>query len=104
MTRLASLPAGECLEVTKVETSLGCPVALAVTRSLRIDVEAQTSGSALSWRRSAASSDVLLPDSGSVAKQGATSLLLSDIVLDSSVTIEIVRDGAPIYSVRVRSY
>jgi hypothetical protein len=90
--------------VTKVETSLGCPVALAVTRSLRIDVEAHMSGSPLTWRRSATSSDVLLPDSGSVAKKGTTSLLLSDVVLDSSVTIEIVRDGAPIYTVRVRSY
>lgn len=104
VTRLASLAAGECLEVTRVESSLACPVALAVARSLRIEVEAQTSGSPLTWRRAAGSSDVLLPDSGSVARQGTTSLLLSDIVLDSSLTIEIVRDGSPIYSVRVGSY
>jgi hypothetical protein len=83
------LGAGECVEVNLVSVNQVCPVAAATTRSVRFDLTAHTTQS-LQWRRSSSSSDVLDPSSGSVASSGETSVVLSDIVLASSVSFEVV--------------
>lgn len=91
MTYPEPLGAGECLEVNLVSVNQACPVSAATTRSVSFDLTANTTQT-LQWRRSASSSDVLNPGSGSVASSGGTSVVLSDIVLASSVTFEVV-DG-----------
>jgi hypothetical protein len=89
ITRPTALPEDECLQLTRLDASQSCPVGVATVRALRFDVTAHTS-QALRWRRSSASSDVLTPSSGSLEGDGVSSVTLSDIVLDRSVTIEVL--------------
>jgi hypothetical protein len=71
--------------------------------SVRFDLTAHTART-LRWRRSVTSSDVLSPSDGAVANQGATSALLTDLVLDSTVTIEIVDGNNVLLAFTLRHY
>jgi len=88
-----ALQGGECLEVTQIEVGQACPASVGVPRAVRFVVSAQTSRTNLSWRRSAASSDVLSPSTGAIASQGTTEVQIQDTVLDKDVTFEIVDGG-----------
>jgi hypothetical protein len=74
------------------------------TRSVRFDVTAHSTRTGLTWRRSTISSDVLTPNGGTIAGEGVTSVVVSDIVLDSTVTIEIVDGSAVLLSFTLRHY
>jgi hypothetical protein len=95
---------GECLEVITVTVNQSCPVGFATARSLRFDVVAHTARTGLRWRRSVTSSDVLDPSEGAVASNGTTSVLLTDLVLDSAVTIEIVDGSKVLEAFTLRHY
>jgi hypothetical protein len=87
------LPNGECIEVTEVTVGQACPAQTGVPRAVGFVVNAQTTRSNLSWRRSPSSSDVITPPTGAVASQGETEVQVQDIVLDSTVTFEVL-DGS----------
>ena len=86
------VPVGQCIELTSVAVTPACPVGFSTVRSIRFAVTARTSRARLQWRRSANSGDVLEPSTGTLASNGRTEVVLSDIVLDDRVKIEIV-DG-----------
>jgi hypothetical protein len=104
VVRPTSLASGECLELNTVTVNQSCPVGFATPRSLRFDVTAHTSRTGLAWRRSVASSDVLEPAGGTLARNGTTSTVLTDLVLDSSVTIEIVDGNNVLLAFTLRHY
>jgi hypothetical protein len=98
------MASSECLELSAVTVNQSCPVGFATARSLRFDLTAHTARTGLRWRRSVTSSDVLDPSEGAVASQGATSALLTDLVLDSTVTIEIVDGNRVLLAFTLRHY
>ena len=99
-----ALVSGECIEVNAVNVNQSCPVGFNTSRSLSFDVTAHTSRTGLRWRRSVTSSDVLEPSEGAIARNGTTSVLLSDLVLDSAVTIEIVDGSNVLVAFTLRHY
>ena len=103
VTRPTAMSGNECLELNAVTAAQPCPVGFATARSLRFDLTAHTSR-ALRWRRSVTSSDVLDPSEGAVSSQGATSALLTDLVLDSTVTIEVVDGNNVLLAFTLRHY
>jgi hypothetical protein len=88
------LPVGQCVELTSLAVSPSCPVGFSTVRALRFAVTARTSR-ALLWRRAPNNGDVLEPASGSIGNSGRTEVVLTDIVLDDRVRVEIV-DGADV--------
>ena len=104
IVRPTTMAAGECIEVNAVTVNQSCPVGFATPRSLQFDVTAHTARTGLRWRRSVTSSDVLEPSAGAIAKNGTTSVLLTDLVLDSAVTIEIVEGSNVLIAFTLRHY
>jgi hypothetical protein len=79
-------------------------VGINTVRVLRFDVHARTPHSTLRWRRSSASSDVLEPSTGSIPGDGTSTVILNDIVLDSTVKIEIVDGETVLLDFTLRHY
>jgi hypothetical protein len=79
-------------------------VAIATARTLRFDVTAHTPRTGLRWRRSASSSDVVTPSEGTLSNNGTTSVQASDLVLNSTVTIEILDGDALLLGFTLRHY
>jgi hypothetical protein len=104
IVRPTTLAAGECIAVNVVSVNQSCPVGFATPRSLQFDVTAHTARTGLRWRRSVTSSDVLEPSEGAIAKNGTTSVLLTDLVLDSAVTIEVVQGSDVLIAFTLRHY
>jgi hypothetical protein len=89
------LSAGECIELTGIRTSSDCPVTFGVPLSVSFEITASSANN-FTWKQYPGRNDVLTPTSGTVAGTGATNVTLSDIVLDSDLTIEVFR-GDRIY-------
>jgi hypothetical protein len=104
ISKPTALAAGECIELNLVTVNQACPVGFGTVRSLRFDLTAHTSRTGLTWRRAVASADVLEPATGAVSSNGTTSVLATDTVLDSTVTIEIVQGGSVILSFTLRHF
>lgn len=102
--KLATLAAGECVQVTRVSVNQACPVTFNTTRSLSFDVVAATSLGNLRWRRAASSGDLLQPSEGSLPSNGTGSVLVNDIVLDQTLTIEIVSGDQPLLRFTLRHW
>lgn len=102
VSRPRALAGGECLELNWAAFDQPCPSGLNTVRTLRFDVTARTGLGNLRWRRSIASSDVLTPAEGLIASEGTTTVTLSDIVLGSSLTLEIVSEETPLLSFTLR--
>jgi hypothetical protein len=103
VVRPNALPAGECVELNAVTVAQSCPVGFATVRSLSFNTTAFSSRT-LRWRRSVTSSDVLEPGGGTLSRNGASSVLLTDLVLDSAVTIEIVDGDLVLLAFTLRHY
>lgn len=89
----ATLPVGQCIELTSISFDRDCPVAFATPRKLEFSVRARVATArALTWRRGRASADVLTPATGSLDAQGVTRVEIDDLALASALVIEIV-DG-----------
>ena len=99
-----ALASGECIEVNDVNVNQSCPVGFNTPRSVSFDVTAHTSRTGLRWRRSVTSSDVLTPSDGAIGRNGTTSVLLTDLVLDRAVTIEIVHGSNVLIAFTLRHY
>ena len=104
ISKPTALAAGECIELNLVTVNQVCPVGFGITRSVRFDVTAQTARSGLRWRRAAGSSDLLDPNGGGISSSGTTSVLMTDVVLDSTVTLEIVDGNTVLLSFTLRHY
>jgi hypothetical protein len=99
-----TLPITECIELNSLDANQECPVGVTTVRSLQFKLTAHTTRTGLRWRRAADSSDVLTPSDGDVSSDGKTTVLLSDIVLDSSVRIEVVSGGTVLLAFTLRHY
>jgi len=99
----ALLP-GECIELNVVRVNAACPVGFGVTRSVGFDLTAHTSRTGLTWRRGAGSTDILTPATGAIENNGVTSVLFTDTVLDSTVSIEIVQGQTVLLSFSLRHF
>jgi hypothetical protein len=104
IVRPTAMASGECIEINTVSVNQSCPVGFTTPRSLQFDVTAHTARTGLRWRRSVTSSDVLEPSDGAIAKNSTTSVLTTDIVLDSTVTIEIVEGSNVLIAFTLRHY
>jgi hypothetical protein len=104
IVRPTTMASGECIEINTVSVNQSCPVGFTTPRSLQFDVTAHTARPGLRWRRSATSSDVLEPSEGAIAKNNTTSVLTTDLVLDSAVTIEIVEGSNVLIAFTLRHY
>jgi len=102
IVRPTELSAGECLELNEVAATLSCPVPLDKARSVRFDLTARTPRTNLRWRVSPNSIDVLEPSSGSVASNGKTSVVVTDVVKDDLVAIDIVDGDKILLKFRLR--
>jgi hypothetical protein len=99
----AAFASNECIQVNAVTVNQSCPVGIATARSVRFDVTAHTTRT-LRWRRSPSSSDVVDPAGGTIGGSGTTSVLVTDVVLDSTVTIEIVDGSTVLAAFTLRHY
>ena len=83
------LPPGECVQVTRLSATPGCPVAVGTTRTVSFDVTAQTA-SVLAWRRTAGGTDTVTPDKGSLVSRGVTAVTTTAVVRDEALGFEVV--------------
>jgi hypothetical protein len=104
ISKPTALASGECIELNVVTVNQVCPVGFGTSRSVRFDITAQTARSGLRWRRAAGSSDILDPNGGAISSSGTTSVLLSDVVLDSTVTFEVVDGNTVLLGFTLRHY
>jgi hypothetical protein len=86
---------GGCVEVNLVTVDQACPTAQTLPVLLRFDVTAHTSRPTLSWRRAPGNGDVMQPGEGFLNGNGATTVLLTDVVLSNTAEIEIL-DGSTV--------
>jgi hypothetical protein len=75
-----------------------------MARSVRLDVTAHTGRPLLTWRRGAATSDVVEPRSGSFSGNGATSIELTTVVLDAVLVLELVDEDRVLLTVTLRNH
>jgi hypothetical protein len=101
---LATLPANECLKITRIEATPACPAGFNTNRALRFDVTASTMLPDLRWRKGAASADILVPSEGSVARNGVTTILLTDVVLGQELVVEVTSAGTVVARFTLRNY
>ena len=99
-----ALPAGQCIEVNRVTTSLPCPIGVSTVQSLSFRVTARTSRGTLIWRRGGQVGDVFEPATGKVTSNGETEVTLTDIVLDDRARIEVVSGEDVLLRFVVRHY
>jgi hypothetical protein len=90
--------------VNVVTANQSCPVSPAVPRSVRFDVTARTARPTLQWRRGPGSGDVLDPSTGTIAGNGTTSVVLTDIVLTDHLVIDVVDGGRVVLRFSLRNY
>lgn len=81
-----------------------CPVALGTVRSLSFQVEAKTDRTTLQWRRHPQNGDVLEPASGTLSGQGRSTVVLSDIVLDDEMKIQVLDGDAVLMAFVLRHW
>jgi hypothetical protein len=93
VTDRVALPAGECLQVTQVAVSRGCPIGFNVTRAISFRIQAATKAGSLSWRRGSQTADVVSPAGGAISPNGPTDVALEQTVLSQALEIEIVDSG-----------
>jgi hypothetical protein len=92
------------VELTDIAVNHSCPVALTSRRSLSFEVTARSTKNRLRWRRAASSLDVLDPSEGTVAGNGSSTVLVTDIVLSNTVTIEILDAQTVVLAFTLRHY
>jgi hypothetical protein len=104
ISKPTALASGQCIELNLVTVNQDCPVGVNTVRSVRFDVSAHTTRTGLVWRRADGNSDVLSPGTGAISSNGTTSVLLTDTVLQNTVTFEIVDGGTVLLSFTLRHF
>jgi hypothetical protein len=83
------LPAGQCLQLSRITVSPSCPVANGTARNLSFDIKANV-GAGYTWRKSAASGDAITPNTGVVNRSGVTTVNAAVVVNGDALTYEVV--------------
>ncbi len=91
--RPISIPWDQCLKLTSLDLSRGCPAGIATTRTVAFTITSGVRNRVLHWQRASTSSDVLSATSGPIAADGSTSVSVTQTVLGPKLAIEIVDDG-----------
>jgi hypothetical protein len=103
LKRLQALTGGDCIEVTRVALSQGCPMASGTTRTLTFDVTADTQLHDLRWRKAVDSADTLDPNDGQLIRHGLTTASTKQVVQEPSMVIEIISQGTPVLSFTLKN-
>jgi hypothetical protein len=98
------LPADQRVTLTDLVADRACPSELNTTVGLTFEVEVPKGGRSLWWRRAESSFDVLYPSSGSITEQGKNRVSLSNLVLDQSVTIEVLEGDQRLMSFTLKHF
>jgi len=102
ITEHTALPAGQCIEVTRVNLSGSCPMSGGQKRNIEIDVTALTLNELIKWRYRGA--DQLQPSQGVIDGSGIARIEMTQTVGDSSVTVDLYdADDAPLKSVTIQN-
>lgn len=101
--RLQTLPSNECVEVTRIALSQSCPMAMGAARAVSFEVMAETQLRDLRWRKLASGRDALDPPDGLLIRHGATTAIATQTVQEGALTIEVISEGTPIFSFRLKN-
>ncbi len=102
ITEHTALPAGQCIEVTRVNLGGSCPMSAGQQRNIEIDVTALTLNEFIKWRYRGA--DQLQPAEGVIDGSGIARIEMTQTVGDSSVTVDLYdADDAPLKSVTIQN-
>jgi hypothetical protein len=97
------LPADRRVTLTNLVADHDCPSKLNTTVGLTFEIDDPRPGRTLWWRRAESSFDVLRPSSGSIAA-GRSRVSVSSLVLDQTVTIEVLEGDRRLMSFTVRHF
>jgi hypothetical protein len=98
------LPPFRRVTLTNLVTDHDCPSELNTTVGLTFEVDNPGPARKLWWRRAESSFDVLDPTSGSIHAAGKNRVRLSDLVLDQTVTIEVLEGDQRLMSFTLRHF
>jgi hypothetical protein len=90
--------------LTDLVSDKDCPSELNSTVGLTFEVDNPKPGRSLWWRRAASSFDVLYPSSGSITAAGKNRVSLSTLVLDQTVTIELLEGDQRVMSFTLKHF
>jgi hypothetical protein len=98
------LPTDRRITLTDVVTDRDCPLELNTTVATTFEVNNPKPGRNLWWRRAESSFDVLYPSSGSINAAGKNRVNLSNLVLDETVTIEVLEGDQRLMSFTLKHF
>jgi hypothetical protein len=98
------LPTDRRVTLTDVVTDRDCPLELNTTVATTFEVDNPKPGRNLWWRRAEASFDVLYPSSGSINAVGKNRVSLSNLVLDETVTIDVLEGDQRLMSFTLKHF
>ncbi len=90
--------------LTDLVSDKTCPAELNTTIGLTFEIDNPRPGRNLWWRRAESSFDVLYPSSGSIAAEGKNRVSLSNLVLDQTVTIEVLEADQRLMSFTLKHF
>jgi hypothetical protein len=90
--------------LTDLVSDRDCPSELNTTVGLTFEVDNPKAGRNLWWRRAESSFDVLYPSSGSIPAAGKSRVSLSNLVLDQTVTIEVLEGDQRMMSFTLKHF
>jgi hypothetical protein len=90
--------------LTDLVSDRDCPSELNTTVGLTFEVDNPKAGRNLWWRRAESSFDVLYPSSGSIVAAGKSRVSLSNLVLDQTVTIEVLEGDQRLMSFTLKHF
>jgi hypothetical protein len=73
------------------------------SRAVSFEVMAETQLRDLRWRKVGSSRDSLDPADGRLIRHGATTAIATQTVQEGALTIEIISEGTPILTFRLRN-
>jgi hypothetical protein len=98
------VPTDRRVTLTDVVTDRDCPLELNTTVATTFEVDNPRPGRSLWWRRAESSFDVLYPSSGSINAAGRNRVSLSNLVLDQTVTIEVLEGDQRLMSFTLKHF
>ncbi len=90
--------------LTDLVADKDCPSEINTTVGLTFEVDNPKAGRNLWWRRSESGFDVLYPSSGSIASAGRNRVSLKNLVLDQTVTIEVLEGDQRLMSFTLKHF
>jgi hypothetical protein len=90
--------------LTDLVSDKDCPSELNTTVGLTFEIDNPTGGRNLWWRRAESSFDVLYPSSGSITAAGKNRVSLSNLVLDQTVTVEVLEGDQRLMSFTLKHF